>query len=64
MAEDTVVGEDMEAGEEDTGAAAVGVEEDITVGVVGDTGVDVSIVFHPRDILLLSSFWPFRMNFL
>lgn len=55
MAEDTVAG-DGEAIEEATGAAAAGVEEDMAVGVVGDTGVDVSIVFHPRDTLLLSNF--------
>lgn len=54
MAEVGGVGEDMEdgaAGEEDTedGAAEDGVDEDMVVGVAGDTGVDVSLTFHPRD---------------
>lgn len=52
MAEGTV-GEDGVAGEEDTGAAEVGADEDLAVA--GDTWVDVSPVFHSRDTLLLST---------
>jgi len=54
MVEDTA-GEDWAAGEEDIGVAGAGADEDMVVGVAGDTGVDVSLVFYPRDILSLST---------